>query len=83
MKTKITIEINDGDDDWDESINSFFIYFHSHAANRAEGRFLLNYAGIKNSNLCIMDMRGSGQSTGEFSTLGINESADVFEMITE
>jgi hypothetical protein len=77
------IEINQGKSDWDSSIRGFLVYFHSHAANRAEGRFLLNYAAIKNYNLCLMDMRGSGQSEGEFSTLGIKESGDVYAMIKD
>ena len=64
-------------------MDSFLIYFHSHGANRQEGRFLLNYAAIKNCNLCVIDMRGSGQSGSQFTTLGIKESSDVYFMIKE
>jgi pimeloyl-ACP methyl ester carboxylesterase len=41
----------------------------------------LNFAAIKNYNLCLLDMRGSGQSGGQFTTLGMKESSDVHQMI--
>lgn len=36
-----------------------------------------------NYNLCLLDARGCGQSGGQFTTLGIKESSDVYDMIKE
>jgi hypothetical protein len=68
-------------EDLDQSLKSFIIYFHSHGANRQEGRFLLDFADSKKANLCLMDMRASGESGGSCCTLGIRESKDVEAMI--
>ena len=67
--------------DVDQSIDSMMIYLHSHGSNRQEGRFLLDLAYQKNYNLCLMDMRGSGESEGEFCTLGIKEYKDVYSLM--
>lgn len=67
--------------DWDPSVNTFILYFHSHGSNRTEGRFLLDYAADLNYNLCLLDMRGSGDSKGKFSTLGIKEYRDVYSIV--
>lgn len=67
--------------DCDQSIDTFIIYFHSHGSNRQEGHFLLEHAGQLNFNLCLLDMRGSGDSKGQFSTLGVKEYRDVHSMV--
>ena len=67
--------------DWDASVDTFIIYFHSHGSNRAEGRFLLDFASDLNYNLCLLDMRGSGDSKGQYSTLGIKEYRDVYSIV--
>jgi predicted alpha/beta-fold hydrolase len=56
----------------------FMIYFHSHGSNRQEGRFLLDYAAEMGFNLCLIDMRGSGVSKGQFVTLGAREYKDIY-----
>jgi pimeloyl-ACP methyl ester carboxylesterase len=67
--------------DWDQSVDTFVIYFHSHGSNRQEGRFLLDYISDLNYNLCLLDMRASGDSKGKYSTLGIKEYRDVHSMV--
>lgn len=67
--------------DVDENIEKFIIYFHSHGSNRQEGRFLLEFASNLGMNLCLMDMRASGESGGKFTTLGIKEYRDVHSII--
>ena len=67
--------------DWDSSVDTFIIYLHSHGSNRTEGRFLLEYASKLNFNLCLLDMRGSGDSKGDFSTLGVKEYRDVYSIV--
>ena len=76
-------EINEGPEDWDLSMDTFLLYLHSHGASRQEGRFLLDFVEMQNANLCVCDMRASGQSGGEFCTLGIKESGDVLSTIRE
>ena len=66
-----------------EQINKFILYFHSHGSCRHEGRFLLNYASKRNSNLILIDMRGSGDSQGQFTTLGIKESLDICNLLKD
>ena len=46
-----------------------------------EGRFLLEYASELDMNLCLLDMRGCGESKGNFTTLGIKEYKDVHSLI--
>lgn len=46
-----------------------------------EGRFLLKYASELDMNLCLLDCRGSGESKGNFTTLGIKEYQDVHSLI--
>ena len=70
-------------EDWDKSMDSFMIYFHSHGANRQEGRFLIDFIDSQNCNLCLIDMRANGQSKSQFCTLGIKESEDVNFLIKE
>jgi pimeloyl-ACP methyl ester carboxylesterase len=67
--------------DWDPKIETFIIYLHSHGSNRTEGRFLLDYASELNYNLCLLDLRGSGDSQGKFSTLGIKEYRDIYSVV--
>lgn len=67
--------------DWDKSVETFVIYFHSHGSNRQEGRFLLEHIADLNYNLCVLDMRASGESKGTFSTLGVREYRDVHSMV--
>lgn len=64
-------------------MDAFVLYFHSHGANRQEGRFLLNFAAIKSFNLCLLDARACGQSGGKFSTLGAKEASDVYSLVKE
>jgi predicted alpha/beta-fold hydrolase len=67
-------------------METFLIYFHSHGANRQEGKFLVDYIENLNCNLCVLDMRACGQSEGEYCTLGVKESRDVeavIEMLQE
>lgn len=62
-------------------MDTFIIYFHSHGSNRQEGRFLLEHAGKLDYNLCLLDMRASGDSKGQYSTLGVKEYRDVHSMV--
>lgn len=66
-----------------EPIHSFIVYFHSHGSCRQEGRFLLSSASSRDSNLCLVDMRGSGESNGKFTTLGVKESTDILFLLRQ
>ena len=46
-----------------------------------EGRFLLKYASKFNFHLCLIDMRASGNSEGQFTTLGIREYRDIHSLV--
>lgn len=57
------------------------IFLHSNSGSRLEGieyaKYLLQY-GI---TLVVFDYSGSGISEGEYVTMGINESADLHEVV--
>jgi pimeloyl-ACP methyl ester carboxylesterase len=42
---------------------------------------LLKYASELNFNLCLIDLRASGNSEGSYCTLGIKEYQDIYNLI--
>jgi hypothetical protein len=56
------------------------IYLHSHSANKIEGLILI-HSLLPDFNLCVLDFSGSGQSEGEFVTLGPKEAEDTRSLI--
>jgi len=52
------------------------IYLHSHSASRIEGLPILEHLNEQFS-LCLIDFSGSGNSGGDFVTLGIKESDEI------
>lgn len=63
------------------SVETFLLYFHSHGSNRTEGRFLLKFASRLNMHLCLTDMRASGDSGGQYTTLGVREHRDIHSLV--
>lgn len=57
------------------------VYLHSHGGSRLESLFLIPYCGSLGIDLCALDFSGSGMSEGEYTTLGINESDDLEDLL--
>lgn len=57
------------------------VYLHTHSGCRVEGRDLVPVLMDKFA-VCLFDFCGYGHSEGEYSTLGINEQADIFSIMT-
>jgi len=57
------------------------VYCHSNNGNRLETRNLVNQLLSKNIELICFDFSGSGQSQGEYVTLGVNEADDLNDVI--
>lgn len=58
------------------------VYLHSHSANRVEGTHLIHHL-LPDFNLCMFDVSGSGQSEGQYVTLGPKESEDLRYLLKE
>ena len=56
--------------------NKCIVYLHAHGSSRLEAQSLLPFV-FPGYNLCCFDARASGQSEGEYCTLGIKESEDL------
>ncbi|CAE7038773.1 yqkD [Symbiodinium natans] len=57
------------------------IYLHGNCSSRAEALDVLQVVLAKNFRLCCMDLSGSGQSEGEFISLGCFEQFDLQVLI--
>jgi pimeloyl-ACP methyl ester carboxylesterase len=53
------------------------VYLHGNSGNRLEGLKCLNSVASNGFSLCVFDFAGSGQSDGEYVSLGVQESEDV------
>ena len=53
------------------------IYLHANSSCRIEGLDMKNLLLVNNINLCVFDFAGSGQSEGEYISLGYYEQKDV------
>lgn len=56
---------------------NFIIYTHAQGSNALEGNFLLPVCDKLGIGLCLFDFAGSGNSDGDFVTLGISEANDL------
>ena len=52
------------------------VYLHAHGSNRTEGYHLLKICVENDLDLCLFDFGGSGNSEGDYVTLGMQESRD-------
>jgi pimeloyl-ACP methyl ester carboxylesterase len=57
------------------------VYLHSHGGSRVEGLTLMRHAASLGMNFCCFDFAGSGQSEGQFTTLGLRESDDCRSIV--
>ena len=53
------------------------IYLHANSSCRIEGLDMKNLLLVNNINLCVFDFAGSGQSEGEYISLGYYEQKDT------
>ena len=57
------------------------IYLHANASSRIEGLHIRKYLLKRNINLCIFDFEGSGNSEGEYISLGYHEKKQVKNIV--
>lgn len=59
---------------WSPSVeqSNCVIYLHANNGSRIEGLSYLSYLFERQQNLCTFDFSGSGNSGGEYVTLGLN-----------
>lgn len=57
--------------------NACFIFLHSQSANRAEGRFLVDFLCPHGISVMLFDFGGSGSSSEKYITLGLRESEEL------
>lgn len=63
--------------DYQNMRTNFIVYAHAQGSNSLEGSFLLPICDKLGIGLCLFDFAGSGNSEGEFVTLGITEANDL------
>ena len=61
--------------------NPCVVYLHGNASNQIEGTYLLQYLNDLGISLCCFDASGSGNSDGEYISLGYFERNDLNSVI--
>ncbi|CAD8201253.1 unnamed protein product [Paramecium pentaurelia] len=56
------------------------IYLHGNSSSRVEALTIIEYLIPQNISVCGIDLSGSGQSQGEYISLGYYESRDVIDL---
>ncbi len=53
------------------------VYLHSQSANRAEGRFLVEWLAPHKISLLVWDFGGAGESSEQYLTMGVRETREL------